>query len=82
MFYTYILQSQASGYFYKGATGNLQQRIKTQNEGWSPYTKGRGPWVLIHFEAFHTRSEAVKKERFCKSAAGKRWIKEQFGKKG
>ncbi|MEZ0324400.1 MAG: GIY-YIG nuclease family protein [Fimbriimonas sp.] len=62
MFFTYILQSSTSGRFYVGRTDDLDQRLHFHNTGQSHYTARKGPWVLVHKEAFTTRSDAAKRE--------------------
>jgi putative endonuclease len=57
-FFTYIIKSLKSGKTYIGQTQDLKSRVKAHNNGFSPYTKGRGPWELIYFEEFLTRSDA------------------------
>ena len=66
MFYTYILQN-TKGQFYIGQTSNIENRLKRHNSGRSKFTKGRGPWQLLHYEEYNTRKEAVKRERELKS---------------
>ncbi len=66
MFYTYILQN-AKGQFYIGQTSNLEDRLNRHNSDRSKYTKGRGPWKLVHYEKFDTRKAALTQERELKS---------------
>jgi putative endonuclease len=35
------------------------------------------PWILIYQEAFTTRAEAMKRERFFKSIEGYQWLKDK-----
>ena len=64
-FTVYILQNP-TGKFYIGQTSNLEDRLKRHNEGRSPFTKGKGPWKLVHQETFPTRAEAIKREKQLK----------------
>jgi putative endonuclease len=64
---TYILKSLSAGRFYIGSTGDLEKRINLHNSKRANWTKRYQPWVLIYFEEFDTRSEAVRRERFLKS---------------
>jgi putative endonuclease len=51
---TYILKSQSTGKFYVGSALDLKQRIAEHHRGRSPYTKNRGPWVLVYEEEYAT----------------------------
>lgn len=52
---------------YTGITNNLEARILKHETGTgAKYTKGRGPFVVIHNETFETRSEATKREATIK----------------
>jgi len=62
---TYIIQNPV-GKFYIGQTNNLEKRINQHNAGKSRYTKGKGPWELVHSEEFSNRNEAIKRERQLK----------------
>jgi putative endonuclease len=57
MFYTYVLVSNSTGKRYIGHTNNLDLRLVFHNSGKSPYTRGRGPWFIVHSEIFATRGK-------------------------
>ena len=63
----YILKSQIVERYYIGSTGNLEIRINLHNSPRARWTKRYQPWVLIYFEEYGTRSEAVRREKFLKS---------------
>jgi putative endonuclease len=68
MYYVYILQNP-KGLLYKGQTNDLCKRVNQHNDtadGFSSYTKGRGPWRLVYFEEFEMRSAAKEREEFFK----------------
>ena len=59
------------GHRYIGSCENLDERIRRNNAGDSKATKPGVPWILLHCEAFATRSEAAQRERYYKSGRGK-----------
>lgn len=62
MFYVYILRCN-DGTLYTGFTINLENRIKTHNNGMgAKYTRGRTPVKLVYKEEYETKSEALKRE--------------------
>jgi len=73
-YYTYILKSESTGNFYIGQTNNLEDRIRRHNQGYSKYTKNKGPWVLFYSREFSTRSEAVRCELLLKGLKNKNLI--------
>lgn len=75
MFYTYVLQSQKSGNFYIGYTGDLRKRFKEHSENKIGYTKGRGPYRLIYYEACLNEDDARSRELYLKTGKGKRYLK-------
>jgi len=75
MFYAYILKSLKDGSLYKGQTDNLENRLREHNSGKSSYTSGRVPWKVVYYEEFVSREEALKREKYFKSAAGRRFIR-------
>lgn len=62
MNYTYIVEC-SDGSFYTGWTNDLEKRIKVHNEGkGAKYTKCRRPVVLVYYEKFQTKEEAMSRE--------------------
>ena len=77
-YYAYILYSKKYQRFYKGHCENLDKRIIQHNQGFTKSTKPFIPWILIYFEGFESREEAMKRERYFKTAAGRRFLKEKI----
>lgn len=67
MFWVYILKSKKTYGYYIGQTSNLLKRFKDHNSGKGKFTKSGLPWDLIYSEEFHTRAEAMKREKHLKS---------------
>lgn len=78
MFYTYILKSKKDGKLYTGSTNDLRKRFNQHNTGRSTYTKNRGPYVLIYYEACLDEKDARSREKYLKSGMGKRYIKNRI----
>ena len=73
------LYSESHNVFYKGITSNLIQRFKSHNElATKGYTLKYRPWKVVHVEFFITKKEALIRERFLKSGAGRAWIIQHF----
>jgi len=79
MFYTYILKSEKDGKLYTGSTKDLRKRLMQHNKGLSTYTKGRGPFKIIYYEACLLEDKARSRELFLKSGMGKRYLKNRLG---
>jgi putative endonuclease len=62
MYYVYIIKDNNSNKIYIGYTSDLKKRIKEHSQGKPGYTKSRGPWELIYYEAFKDRKLARKRE--------------------
>lgn len=78
-YYTYILKSRKDGKIYTGFTTDLRKRLKAHNDGKSTYTKGRGPFSLIYYEACLMEKNARSRETYLKSGMGKRYLKNRLG---
>lgn len=74
MYYTYILQSESNGKYYIGSTEDLEKRLLRHNNGFSKYTKNRGPFVIVYKQTFNTRSEAYNREKYLKSLKSRKAI--------
>ena len=78
MHYVYVLRSVSDGGFYIGYSANLQQQFEQHLQGDSFATSHRGPWKLIYYEAYLEQADALGRERYLKSGAGRRFLKAQL----
>lgn len=77
MHYVYVLYSVSDYGLYIGYTANLRGRLTEHNDGLSPSTQFRRPWKLIYYEAYFETEDALGRERFLKSGAGRSYLKKQ-----
>lgn len=75
MFYTYVLRSKKDDKWYTGSTQDLRKRFKQHNANEFGYTKHRGPFELIYYEACKNEQDARERETYLKSGMGKRFLK-------
>jgi len=80
MFYTYILLSKIADKTYTGHTINLEKRLKKHNNGKEVFSKRYKPWKIIYSESFLNEVESIKREKYFKSATGRRWMKKNLFK--
>ena len=78
MFYIYILQSQKDKHFYTGYTIDLKKRLFEHNSGKVLSTKNRLPFSLVYYEACLNQKDATHREKYLKTAWGKRYIKQRL----
>ena len=79
-FYVYAIVSEKDGVIYVGMTTDCEMRLKEHNAGKSKYTSGHLPWKLFYKEYIGESQEARKREKYFKSAAGKRRLKDILDK--
>lgn len=70
----YVLKSIKNGKFYTGMAKDAELRLKEHNAGKSKFTKGHLPWILIYTEQHQDWESARIREKYFKSAAGKRHL--------
>lgn len=75
MFFAYVLKSIQHEYFYKGHCHDLEKRILQHNSGMTESIRPFIPFKLVYFEKFKTEKEAIDREKYFKSAAGRRFLK-------
>lgn len=80
MFYTYVLKSLVCRKFYTGHTDNLDRRLEEHNKGYTVYSKRYKPWQIVYNEQFDSKEESIKREKYFKSAAGRKWLKKYVNK--
>ena len=75
MYKVYILKSELFSKSYVGLTNDLERRIKEHNLGKHFYTKRYKPWKIVYHENFNSLVEARKREKYLKSASGRKYLK-------
>ena len=79
MFYVYILQSLIDPQrTYIGYTANLTERFNDHNAGKSIYTARFKPWKIAGFIAIESQEKAISLERYLKTNAGKKFLKNRL----
>jgi putative endonuclease len=78
MHHVYVLRSTSDDGLYIGYSANLRKRFQQHARGDSFATSYRGPWKLIYYEAYLNQADALERERYLKSGAGRRFLKAQL----
>ena len=78
MFYVYVLLSGSDGGFYTGLTGDLKRRVAEHSEGLVETTRNRRPLELTYYEACKSRKDAYRREKYLKTSAGKRYLRDRL----
>ncbi|MBE9480990.1 MAG: GIY-YIG nuclease family protein [Bacteroidetes bacterium] len=78
LFYIYVLESLSSNKRYVGMTIDINRRLKEHNAGKSKFTNAFKPWKIIYSETANSRKSARGREKYLKSAAGRRFLKNIF----
>lgn len=82
-YYVYVLQSVTyPTKLYVGSTHDLKQRVSEHNRAVNFSTKLFVPWRLIFYEAYVSKEDALRREKYLKTNKGskviKRMLKEYF----
>ena len=78
--YVYVLGSALDHRFYVGLTRNLPKRLQARNQGLVNSTKTRPPFQLVYWEGSLNEADAAKREKYLKTAWGKRYLKARLRK--
>lgn len=70
MHYVYVLLL-SNRQLYAGRSGDLRRRVSEHESGKVKSTEHRRPLRLIFYEAFASRTDAVRRERYFKTSSGK-----------
>ncbi len=71
----YVLKSEKDGNLYVGCTSDIKQRLEYHNNGKVISTKNRRLFILIFKEEYENKYEAYNKEKYYKTAKGKKELK-------
>jgi putative endonuclease len=78
MFFAYVLKSVAHEFYYKGHCHDLEKRLNQHNAGMTESIKPYIPLKLVYYEEFETEREAIVREKYFKSSAGRRFLKKKL----
>ncbi|MBU1086834.1 MAG: GIY-YIG nuclease family protein [Candidatus Omnitrophica bacterium] len=78
MYNVYVLISLKDYKFYIGFSENIEQRLKDHNSGRNQSTKNRCPFKLIYTESHLSKIDALRRERYFKTAKGKTTLKQML----
>jgi putative endonuclease len=77
-YYVYVLYSKKDGNFYVGYTYDIRKRFKEHQLGQVSSTRQRIPLKLIYWECCINQNDALQRERYLKTAWGKRYLKNRL----
>ena len=77
-YYVYVLLSEKDNQFYTGYTSDLEKRLREHNEGKVASTRRRRPFRLVYWEGCLNQQDATRREKYLKTAWGKRYIKNRL----
>ena len=75
MYYVYILKSLKDGKLYIGRTSTLQKRLSRHKNGLVKATKNRRPLIIVFYEAFRNKGDAIRREKYFKTTKGKKALR-------
>ena len=78
MFYAYVLKSINHDYYYKGHCQDLEKRLVQHNSGMTASIKPYIPFEVVYYETFLTEAQAINREKYFKSSAGRRYLKSKI----
>ncbi|HCE59071.1 MAG TPA: excinuclease ABC subunit C [Prolixibacteraceae bacterium] len=77
-YFAYVIYSADYKRFYKGHCKNLDVRLDQHNKGQTKSTKPFVPWELVYTEQFDSKEDAILREKYLKTAAGRRFLKNKI----
>ena len=75
MYYVYLLRSKTNEKIYTGFTEDLKRRLSQHLSGQVHTTSRMGEIELIYYEAFKSKVDAARREKYLKTTKGKRMVK-------
>lgn len=75
-YYLYVLLSMRDRKFYIGTSTRLKERIIEHQKGKNVSTAKRRPLTLVYFEGHRSKLDALRRERYFKTAKGKTTLRQ------
>jgi putative endonuclease len=70
MYYVYILKSLKDHKYYIGSSSDVKKRLDFHNSRLQRSTRNRVPFVLVLYEEFNDKIQALKREKQIKAFKG------------
>ena len=78
MVYNVYVLKDDKGIFYKGLTNNLSRRLAEHKRGKIKTTRKMLNLRIVYSEEYDSFRDARKREKYLKTAAGRRFLKKKF----
>jgi putative endonuclease len=75
VFYAYVIKSVNHNFYYKGHCQDPEARLRQHNSGMTKSIRPYFPFKLVYFESYPTEEEAICREKYLKTSAGRRFLK-------
>lgn len=78
MYHVYIIESEPNKKWYIGYTTDLRRRLSEHNRHKNVSTAKEMKWKLVYCETYGNKMDALGREKFLKSGAGRKFLKKQL----
>lgn len=78
MYYVYVLLSKQNNWFYIGSASDLKVRFLQHNAGLVGSTKMKRPLILIYYEAYLNKKDALVRGKHLKTHQQRDFLKERI----
>ena len=75
MYYTYVLYDKTRKIFYVGSTKDIGRRLKEHKNGEVNTTSKYNDFILVFYEAFYSKQDALRREHYFKTTKGRRSLR-------
>ena len=77
-YFVYVLLSLKDTRFYIGFSTNVEARLKDHLNGRNISTAQRRPFELVYYEAFRSKQDALRREKYFKTTKGKTTLRQML----
>ena len=80
LYYVYIIENSIAHSWYIGFSEDYERRLlEHKSKSGSQFTRCQdGEWSLIYLEGYCNKKDALSREKYLKSGAGRKYIKKQL----
>ncbi|HCC22810.1 TPA: excinuclease ABC subunit C [Candidatus Falkowbacteria bacterium] len=77
-YYVYVLQSLKDNKFYIGYSAEVDRRVLEHQRGENVSTAKRLPMILVFYEAYLSKKDALRREKYFKTTKGKTTLRQMI----